>query len=170
MSRPEETLRHDEYRLAWVDTSGCEQGGAPLEDAHEVRRIVFMDEQGVSEEIEMDGKDDEAEHVVAYELTEEDTPERPVGTARLRIPEPGVVKLERIAVLKSHRRNGLGKALVEALEAQARRRGCDRALLHAQTTVEEFYESCGYETVSDVFDEAGIPHVKMETRLDSRRE
>ena len=37
-------------------------------------------------------------------------------------------------------------------------------------TVEEFYESCGYETVSDVFDEAGIPHVKMETRLDSRRE
>lgn len=135
-------------------------GEATLVDAHRVRRIVFMDEQGVSEAEEMDGRDREADHVVAYAPDDE-----PVGTARYRAPDPGVAKIERVAVCAPHRGNGVGKRLVREIEACAREDGCTTALLHAQTSVEAFYEDLGYRTISDEFLEADIPHVKMEKEL-----
>jgi len=134
-------------------------GDASLADAHAVRRAVFVEDQGVPEDVEMDGLDPEAWHLVAYAGTE------PVGTARLREPDPGVAKVERVAVREAYRSQGLGRRLVHDLEDLARREGMDEATLHAQTTVEEFYESLGYETVSDVFDEADIPHVEMRKAL-----
>lgn len=143
----------DSYELGWVPD------GATLADAHEIRRAVFIDEQGVSEAVEMDDKDDECDHVVAFDE------DQPVGTARLRRPEPTVAKMERVAVLEAYRGEGLGRAVMEALERKAREHGCTIAKLHGQTTVEPFYESLGYETVSDEFLEADIPHVKMEKRL-----
>jgi predicted GNAT family N-acyltransferase len=129
--------------------------GAPIEDAHAVRRAVFIQGQDVPEAIEMDGQDEAAWHLVAYDGDE------PVGTARLREPDPGVAKIERLAVLESHRESGLGRRLMFEIEDLAREQGMDEAVLHAQTTVEGFYEGLGYETVSDVFEEAGIPHVEM---------
>jgi len=148
-------------------------GEATLADAHAVRRTVFIDEQGVSEAEEMDGRDGDAVHVVAYALAqqkEDTTPDgaptgRPVGTARLRVPEPGIAKPERVAVLKSCRGAGVGRRLMQAIEDNARVQGCARAHLHAQTTVESFYRDLGYETTSDVFLEANIPHVEMEKKL-----
>jgi len=149
MSQPTE----EGYELGWVPTE------ATLADAHEIRRAVFMDEQGVSEAVEMDDKDDECDHVVMFEE------DRPVATARLRRPEPEVAKMERVAVLEAYRGEGLGRAVMEAIERKARESGCTVAKLHGQTTVEEFYQSLGYETVSDEFLEADIPHVKMEKQL-----
>ena len=137
-------------------------GDGRLEDAFAVRRDVFIDEQGVSEAEEMDGKDDEAIHYVAYVSGE---PPYPIGTARLRRPEPDVAKFERVAVREPYRGEGRGRQLMHAIESEAREQGCSHALLHAQTAVEEFYAALGYETTSDVFDEAGIPHVTMEKRL-----
>jgi predicted GNAT family N-acyltransferase len=136
-------------------------GGATIEDAHTVRRIVFIEEQGVSEAEEMDGHDEQAIHVVAYDTGTGD----PVGTARLRTPEEEFGKVERVAVLEQHRDRGLGRELMEALEGEARQQGCSRVTLHAQTTVEEFYHRLDYRTVSDEFEEAGIPHVEMEKSL-----
>lgn len=134
-------------------------GEGRLVDAHAVRRAVFVEGQGVSEAEEMDGRDDEATHVVAYETG------RPVGTGRLRIPEPGVAKPERLAVLAPFRGRGIGRQIVRTLESVARERGCERARLHAQTTVESFYHELGYSRTSGVFEEAGIPHVEMQTQL-----
>jgi len=136
-------------------------GEATIEDAHTVRRIVFIEEQDVSEAEEMDGRDEEAVHVVAYDAGTGD----PVGTARLRTPEAGVGKVERVAVLEGYREEGLGTRLMEEMESEARREGCSLVTLHAQTTVEEFYDRLEYRTVSGVFDEAGIPHVEMEKEL-----
>ncbi|MFC7133936.1 MULTISPECIES: GNAT family N-acetyltransferase [Salinibaculum] len=136
-------------------------GEATLADAHDVRRTVFIEEQGVSEAEEMDGRDDEATHVVVYET---DT-DRPVGTARVRYVDDETAKAERVAVRAEHRGEGLGRRLMEHLEAEAREQGCSTVDLHAQTAVEEFYASLGYETVSDEFLEAGIPHVEMEKEL-----
>ena len=151
--------------LRWIP------GRARIADAHAVRRTVFIEEQDVSEAEEMDGRDGEATHVVAYADTDQaesdqsDGKGRPVGTARLRVLESGVAKLERVAVLESHRGEGVGERLMQAVEDKARQRGCTRARLHGQTTVEGFYRRLGYQTVSDVFQEAEIPHVEMEKRL-----
>jgi predicted GNAT family N-acyltransferase len=134
--------------------------GATLEDAFDVRTRVFIEEQNVAQNLEMDGKDEAARHVVAY------VGDRPVGTARLRSPDPGVAKVERVAVLAAYRGQGVGVALVEAIESLAREENLDRAVLHAQVRVEAFYEKLGYERVSDeVFEDAGIPHVEMAKSL-----
>lgn len=129
--------------------------GATLEDAHAVRRDVFVEGQGVSEAEEMDGKDGDGWHLVAYDRDE------PVATARLRAPDPGVGKIERVAVREAARGQGLGRALMWELEDLAREQGMEEAVLHGQTDVESFYHRLGYETTSHVFEEAGIPHVEM---------
>jgi len=128
-------------------------------DAYAVRFTVFVEEQGVDPEIEVDEYEDDATHFVAYHDGE------PVGAARLREPEPGVGKVERLAVLKSHRGEGLGRQLMEAVEREAERWGLERLTLHGQLRVADFYEHLGYEQVSDEFDEAGIPHVEMEKSI-----
>ena len=136
-------------------------GDGELSDAFAVRRDVFIDEQGVSEAEEMDGKDEDAVHLVLHDT---DTGE-PVGTARLRTPEPEVAKVERVAVREAYRREGLGVELMELIEDEAREQGCTHAVLHAQSRVIQFYEDLGYEITSEEFEEAGIPHVEMEKPL-----
>lgn len=130
------------------------------EDAYDVRFAVFVEEQGVDPDIEIDEHEEEATHFVAYADGE------PVGAARLREPEDGVGKVERLAVLQSHRGDGLGRELMEAVEAEARRRGLSRLTLHGQLRVADFYEHLDYEQVSDEFEEAGIPHVEMEKSIE----
>ena len=132
------------------------EDGASLDDAFDVRIDVFVEGQDVAVDLEMDGKDETARHVVAYDG------DVPVGTARLRRPDPGLAKIERVAVREDYRDRGVGTALMDAIEALAREEGLERAVLHAQTRVEEFYGSLGYVRTSDeVFEEAGIPHVEM---------
>ena len=134
--------------------------GEGLSDAFAVRRAVFIEEQGVSEDEEMDGRDDEASHVVAYDG------DRPVGTARLRTVEAGVGKVERVAVRAADRGEGIGRALMAEVESLAADRGVEALKLHAQTRVEGFYEKLDYETTSGVFQEAGIDHIAMVKELD----
>jgi len=128
--------------------------------ARTVRRRVFVAEQGVDESIEIDGKDGAATHLLA---TGGDTP---VGTARLRFPDPKTVKIERVAVLQSHRGNGLGRRLMANAEERAREVGATTVRLHSQRRVVPFYEQLGYEPVGDPFEEAGIPHRAMVKQLD----
>ncbi|GCF12359.1 acetyltransferase [Haloarcula mannanilytica] len=125
-----------------------------------VRTAVFVEEQGVSEAEELDGRDPDAVQFLARDGGS------PVGTARLRFPEQTVGKVERVAVRKSHRDAGVGSALMRAVEDAARDEDVSELKLHAQTRVEAFYRQLGYETVSDEFEEAGIPHVEMRKRLD----
>ena len=153
-------------------------GEASLTDAHAVRRAVFIDEQGVSEAEEMDGRDEAATHIVAYADPDDNREHtdtgsatghhddlQPVGTARLRLTDHGEAKPERVAVLEPYRGEGIGEQLMAAIEREARDQGCTRARLHGQTAVETFYHDLGYETTSDVFQEADIPHVEMEKQL-----
>jgi len=142
------------------------------EDALSVRRRVFVDGQGVDPDLEVDDHEDEATHFVAYEGGE------PVGVARLREYDPGeyegpasreydepVAKVERMAVIEAHRGEGVGRRVLEAVEAHAREQGFERARLHGQIRSAGFYETVGYERVSGTSEEAGIPHVAMEKAL-----
>ncbi|ELY93282.1 N-acetyltransferase GCN5 [Natrialba chahannaoensis JCM 10990] len=145
-----------------------------LEDAFDVRYDVFVDEQDVDEELEYDEHDEpdaEAVHFVAYAADSADPsdtdPETatPIGAARLRIVDQTTGKVERVAVLESHRGTGVGRALMDTLEAEARGQSLETLTLHAQTHAAGFYEGLGYEIYGDEFEEAGIPHVAMERSL-----
>ena len=135
------------------------------EDALAVRRRVFVEEQGVPEDLEVDGRDDEAVHFVATDDGE------PVGAARLRgvdadaVPDATTGKVERVAVVPARRGEGIGREIMAELESTAAELGVETLVLHAQLPVEGFYLDLGYETTSDVFEEAGIDHVEMEKLL-----
>uniref|UniRef100_UPI0040542849 GNAT family N-acetyltransferase n=1 Tax=Paenibacillus sp. FSL H8-0537 TaxID=2921399 RepID=UPI0040542849 len=127
----------------------------------EVRRSVFVDEQGVPAANEYDEFEDTAQHLLAL------SGQVPVGAGRLRVVD-GVAKLERICILADYRKLGIGKIIVEAMEQAAAAQGLASAKLNAQTQAEGFYSKLGYRTVSDIFFEEGMPHVTM-TKLLAHR-
>jgi predicted GNAT family N-acyltransferase len=129
------------------------------EDAFAVRRAVFVEEQGVPEDLEIDEHDPEATHFVAYDDG------TAVGAARLRGVDDETAKVERVAVLAERRGEGWGRRLMDAVEATAREAGFDRVTLHSQTHAADFYDYLGYERHGDVFYEADIPHVEMDKPL-----
>lgn len=129
-----------------------------LDEVYRIRRIVFVEEQGVAADREFDEHEAEAVHVLALHDGE------PAGAGRVRTVD-GAAKIERVCVLKPYRRYGVGRCVMEALEAIGRERGLAKAKLHAQTHAEPFYRKLGYETVSDVFQEEDIPHVVMVKKL-----
>ena len=130
-------------------------GAADMAACFAIRREVFCVEQGVSEELEIDGKDAECRHFLLR------LDGQAVGTARVRPLEPGVAKIERVAILARHRGGGLGSALMRHLMRQLDDAGCATALLHAQAHSETFYRALGFATEGAPFEEAGIPHVRM---------
>ncbi|MGH6943065.1 MAG: GNAT family N-acetyltransferase [Geminicoccaceae bacterium] len=130
-----------------------------LGDALAIRRTVFVDEQGVSEELEFDGRDREARHFLA--LIEG----RAVGALRLRLLDHGrIAKIERVAVLAPERSRRVGRALMDAVLASACSLGARQAVLHAQVGASGFYAGFGFEPNGAAFEEDGIAHVAM--RLD----
>lgn len=132
----------------------CVKTQKELDAAFHIRKIVFVEEQGVPLEDEYDEHDAHSEHILVYHEG------RPVATGRLRIVDEAA-KLERICVLATHRQSGVGKVVVKALESIAMEKGIVRTKLHGQTHAEGFYQKLGYRTVSGVFMEDGIPHVVM---------
>ena len=130
-----------------------------LRGAFEVRRQVFVEEQGVSEDVEYDGYDTEALHMVAKDG------ERIIGTARVRFLATGQAKIERMAILKPFRRKGIGRKIMAFLNEELRNRQIEQVILHAQYQVVAFYKSCGFEESGLPFREAGIKHIRMHRRL-----
>ncbi|SFP80464.1 GNAT family N-acetyltransferase [Salibacterium halotolerans] len=124
------------------------------QDAYDVRFQVFVYEQNVPEEMEMDEHDETAHHFTAYH------DHVPIGAGRLRFVD-GVGKAERVCVLSSYRSTGTGRAIMEKMEQTAKENGAQGMKLNAQTRAVPFYNKLGYSTTSDEFDDAGIPHVEM---------
>lgn len=124
------------------------------DDAYLVRRVVFVEEQQVPIEIELDEYEETAIHFVGYQDGE------PVAASRVRFVQ-GFGKLERICVIKDYRGQSLGKQIIHSMEEVIRDYAYTKAKLNAQTHAEVFYESLGYVTISEPFMDAGIPHVTM---------
>ncbi len=124
-----------------------------------VRRRVFVEEQGVPEVEEWDAADLSAVHVLAV-VADRD----PVGTGRL---EPGG-KIGRVAVLREWRGSGVGGQIMRHLVNQATELGLEAVYLHAQTTATGFYRRLGFRAEGPVFDEVGIPHVRMRLGIERR--
>ncbi len=129
-----------------------------LADAFEVRKTVFIHEQNVPEEEEIDQFESDSVHFVLYD------DRKPVGAGRFRVLD-GVGKVERICVLKENRKTGAGVAVMNKIEDYARTQGVKTLKLNAQTHAIPFYSKLGYETVSEEFMDAGIPHKTMKKSI-----
>lgn len=132
---------------------------ADLQQAHAIRRRVFVEEQNVPKELEMDADDERAFHALAF------LDGVAIGCGRMLEHEGGEVKIGRMAVLREFRKTGVGAHILRFLIERARERGLRRAILHAQLTAEGFYLKEGFRPVGGVFDEGGIAHRKMERDL-----
>jgi predicted GNAT family N-acyltransferase len=129
-----------------------------LEDAYSVRKTVFVEEQAVPLEEEIDAYENEANHFIMYHEG------APVGAGRFRFVD-GYGKVERICVLKEARKTGAGKAIMSSIENYAREKDIHKLKLNAQTHAIPFYAGLGYEVVSEEFMDAGIPHKTMVKKL-----
>jgi predicted GNAT family N-acyltransferase len=119
-----------------------------------LRHEVFVEEQGVPLDLELDEHDDDALHLIALDGG------RILGTCRL-----AGAKFGRLVVARDARGRGIGSALLEQCEQHARAQGHSRMTLDAQTSAVGLYERAGYTKVGDVFLDAGIEHVTMEKAL-----
>ncbi|WP_174731188.1 GNAT family N-acetyltransferase [Mesobacillus harenae] len=129
-----------------------------LEEAFSVRKTVFVDEQQVPVEEEIDEFENDSTHFVLYD------DKRPAGAGRFRVLD-AIGKVERICVLKDQRNTGAGKAIMEKIEEYAKSEGLSALKLNAQTQAIPFYEKLGYEVVSEEFLDAGIPHKSMKKQI-----
>ena len=129
------------------------------EHAFEVRKTVFVEEQGVPMHIEWDDYDDSATHFVGYDL------ERPIAAGRVREIESDVGKIERVCVLPEHRGQHVGVLMMNRMEEYARTAGLFVLKLNAQSYAIPFYEKLGYTVSSPEFMDAGIPHRAMEKTI-----
>lgn len=127
-----------------------------------LRRVVFIDEQGVSEADELDDKDDEAVHLLACDGA------RALGSARLLVVgDTG--KIGRVCVLAEARGRGIGAALIGAGVSYFRTKGgLAKVKLGAQTHALGFYQSLGFHRSGEVYQDAGIPHQDMVLAFDAR--
>jgi predicted GNAT family N-acyltransferase len=132
-----------------------------LEDAFQVRTRVFVEEQRVPKELEIDEYENVSEHFVIY------IEDQAVGAGRLRPLSEHEAKIERICIDQSQRGKGLGVLIMREVENTAQQKGITTLLLHSQDHAESFYSNLGYKTISEPFDEAGIIHVKMKKELRS---
>lgn len=124
-------------------------------EAKRIRFAVFVEEQGVPAELEMDDNDAQCVHALAYRDGSA------IGTGRL-LPDGHI---GRMAVLKEARGSGAGRAMLDRLVEAARRRGDREVLLSAQTHALGFYRAAGFEPEGPVYEEAGIPHQAMRRTL-----
>lgn len=123
-----------------------------LEQILEIRRIVFIDGQGVSVSRERDGI--EADYFIALYNGE------PAGCMRVRFIGDKA-KIERVALLPEFRDRGFGKKILDYAVDYCKRKNVKEIISHAQIRVKGFYEKCGFKSRGETFIDAGIEHIEM---------
>jgi predicted GNAT family N-acyltransferase len=126
----------------------------------EIRRQVFVEEQGVDERLEWDNKDADNEHFIAYIDNEA------VGCARLVDHK----KIGRMSVLRAYRGKGVGNEILDHIKRKAVQNRYTRLELSAQCHAYEFYRRSGFQACSAPYQDAGIPHIDMDLRVFSHEE
>jgi predicted GNAT family N-acyltransferase len=124
-------------------------------EAEPIRFVVFVNEQKVPVEMELDEHDPVSVHVIARSKG------NAVGTGRL-LPDSHI---GRMAVLKAWRGKGVGAAMLKTLIGVARKRGDKEVVLSAQTHALQFYRKYGFASEGAVYPDCGIPHQDMRKKL-----
>ena len=124
-------------------------------DAFLVRQEVFILEQSVPAELELDEFDSSAAHILAYQDA------HCIGTGRLVNLSAKQAQIGRMAVLAKFRGKGIGKQILQKLVDLAASQGVLEIILHSQVSAIPFYGKLGFQAQGDVYEEAGIPHRNM---------
>ncbi|KRM96224.1 acetyltransferase [Liquorilactobacillus aquaticus DSM 21051] len=127
-------------------------------DALYIRKIVFVEEQKVPVELELDNEES-AQYYVVYEEGAR------VATARVLREQDGVWHIQRVATLKEYRHRGFAKKLLQRIESDAKLENTAYLTLGAQDQVQAFYRALGYVVKGKGFMDAGIPHHRMDKKL-----
>ncbi len=122
------------------------------EALRQIRQQVFIEEQNVPTELEWDGEDEAAFHLLA-----EDDTGNPIGTARMLSDG----HIGRVAVLSFWRGRGIGKTLMKQMLKHAMEYNHEKVFLDAQTEAVGFYRRFGFMPKGETFLDAGIPHLHM---------
>lgn len=125
-----------------------------------LRKTVFIEEQGVSPEIEMDGKDElpATQHYLGFINN--------TAVATGRVLASG--KIGRICLLKDYRKQGMGKSFLRALLIHLLESSDQKKFyLHAQIHALSFYQQCGFAAEGEVFQEANIDHQCMRINFEN---
>jgi predicted GNAT family N-acyltransferase len=141
-----------------VTITAIDATDALIEEAFALRHEVFVVEQGVPQELELDADDKLATHLVALSQG------RVVGTLRI-VLHGCTAKIGRMAVSMTLRKNGIGRDLMKFAEVTAARAEVEEIILSAQVSARDFYARLGYVQEGSLFDDAGIPHVLMRKKL-----
>jgi predicted GNAT family N-acyltransferase len=121
----------------------------------DIRREVFVGEQSVPENLEIDGQDDAARHFAVK------ADGNIIATCRVRLMG-SAAKIERVAVLKDFRSKGIGRVLMRYILNELRKQGNIHLFkLSSQTHAVPFYEKLGFKTRGGEYLDAGIPHYDM---------
>ena len=124
-------------------------------EAYSIRSLVFIEEQGVPQEIEIDEWDPLAQHALAYEDG------YCIATGRLVNLQDGSAQIGRMAVLAQFRKQGIGSKVLTTLIEYGKSLGAFKFILHSQLTAIPFYEKQGFIANGPIYDEAGIAHRNM---------
>ena len=124
-----------------------------------IRKSVFQEEQGVDPDLDFDGEDETCDQLIAS-LDKEY-----VGTARIRYLNQTTAKIERLAVLLIARGYGVGKKIMQKALEVIDSKNIPEVLIHAQEYIKALYQQLGFQQEGEVFEEAGIRHVKMRRKL-----
>ncbi|WP_374446767.1 GNAT family N-acetyltransferase [Providencia sp.] len=128
-------------------------------DAFDLRQQVFTQEQGFPAEIDVDEYDDAALHVVLY------LNQQPAAVLRCVFLDDGLIKVGRVAVQKAHRGKGLGREMMKFVQQYGAENQYQKIGLSAQHTAIAFYQSLGYQTEGEMYDEDGMDHIFMSLSL-----
>ena len=132
---------------------------APWQEAYKqayaIRQKVFIEEQGVPRELELDEYDPMAWHALAFRK------DQCIGTGRLVEIAQNAGQIGRIAVLADFRGQGFAKAILIKLIELASNQGMSTLTPHSQVSAIPFYEKFGFIVQGSIYEEAGIPHRNM---------
>jgi hypothetical protein len=129
------------------------------QDAKFIRKQVFIIEQNIPEEEEWDDQDMISDHFVVYDQ------DQPIATARLLQNN----SVGRVAVLKAYRGQGIGRMIMLEIIRLAHRQHRTFLQLSSQVHAISFYEKLGFSIQGDAYDECGIPHIKMQLVIGTKK-
>jgi predicted GNAT family N-acyltransferase len=141
----------------------CRFGDSLWDSVVALRLTVYVDEQKVPLELELDDLDVGASHLALRHQDET------VGTLRIAWEEPGIAHIGRLAIDRRFRRQGLARLLLGCALDAAVARACNAAVLDAQVWITHLYASLGFAVCSEEFLDAGIPHLRMRRELKDLR-
>ena len=130
------------------------------DEAYNIRKAVFVDEQGFVDEFEEYDKKDAAIHLVLFDNGQ------PLATCRYYyISDEDCFRLGRMAVIKEVRGRHLGHQIMAAAENEIIKSGGRRMTVSAQLHAKGFYEKQGFTAEGDVYPEQGVSHILMVKEL-----